>query len=90
TVDDLKDAIKIKQSPSFDDTRASDLILWQVSIPIGDDNESEDDNPIIEEEDDKPILLEDHLADAKKIRAKQAATEISKIFGIAPPKKTIH
>ncbi|KAF9993329.1 hypothetical protein BGZ80_008179, partial [Entomortierella chlamydospora] len=81
TVDDLKDAIKIKQSPSFNDTRASDLVLWIVTIPIGEDNE---------EEDDKPILLEDHLADAKKIRAKQAATEICKIFGSAPLKNTIH
>ncbi|KAF9189597.1 hypothetical protein BGZ49_003794 [Haplosporangium sp. Z 27] len=71
TVDDLKDAIKIKQSPSFNDIQASNLVLWIVTIPIGEDNE---------EEDDKPILLEDHLPNAKKICAKQVATEICKIL----------
>ncbi|KAF9345278.1 hypothetical protein BGX26_003324 [Mortierella sp. AD094] len=32
SVDDLKDAIKKKQSPLFDDIRASDLILWSVDV----------------------------------------------------------
>ncbi|KAF9199942.1 hypothetical protein BGZ49_009887 [Haplosporangium sp. Z 27] len=33
TVDHLKDAIKKKQSPVFDDIRASDLTLWSVVVP---------------------------------------------------------
>ncbi|KAF9342091.1 hypothetical protein BGX26_008382, partial [Mortierella sp. AD094] len=69
---------KISTGP---EVKAKDLTLWHVSIPIGDDNE---------EEDDKPILLKDYQDDAKKIRAKQAATEICKIFGSAPLKNTIH
>ncbi|KAG0333772.1 hypothetical protein BG004_000698 [Podila humilis] len=32
-VDDLKDLIKAKQSPDFDDIAASKLTLWRVSIP---------------------------------------------------------
>ncbi|KAF9994469.1 hypothetical protein BGZ80_007582 [Entomortierella chlamydospora] len=31
-IDDLKDAIKKKQSPLFDDIRASELILWSVDV----------------------------------------------------------
>ncbi|KAG0009763.1 hypothetical protein BGZ80_002093 [Entomortierella chlamydospora] len=33
SVDDLKDAIKKKQSPLFDDIRASELTLWNVVVP---------------------------------------------------------
>ncbi|KAF9345382.1 hypothetical protein BGX26_003215 [Mortierella sp. AD094] len=89
-VDDLKKAIKEEKPNDLKDFDADRLVLWRVDIPIGDDNANEDDNQNEEEDDDKPILLEHHLADAKKIRAKQAATEIHKIFGTAPPKNTIH
>ncbi|KAF9344808.1 hypothetical protein BGX26_003865, partial [Mortierella sp. AD094] len=34
TVDSLKDAIKVKKSPEFDDIAADKLALWHVSIPI--------------------------------------------------------
>ncbi|KAF9151896.1 hypothetical protein BGX20_005282, partial [Mortierella sp. AD010] len=81
TVDHLKKKIKEEKSKVFSEVDPDELILWHVSIPIGDDNE---------EEDDKPILLKDYQDDAKKIRAKQAATEICKIFGAAPLKNTIH
>ncbi|KAF9094166.1 hypothetical protein BGX27_001511, partial [Mortierella sp. AM989] len=50
------------------------LIFWQVSLKINDDNE------------EKPVALREH-ADAKKLRQ---TTEISEVFGTAPPKKTIH
>ncbi|KAF8947741.1 hypothetical protein BGZ46_005489, partial [Entomortierella lignicola] len=86
SVGELKTAIKSENKNLFNDVDARELTLWHVSISIGGDNE-EDDN---EEEDDKPILLKDHLADAKRIRAKQAATDICEIFGTAPPKNTIH
>jgi len=35
TVDDLKDAIKAKKTPEFDDIAADKLTLWHVSIPDG-------------------------------------------------------
>ncbi|KAF9988139.1 hypothetical protein BGZ65_011852 [Modicella reniformis] len=34
TVDELRDEIKIKQSPYLDHIAASSLSLWQVSIPV--------------------------------------------------------
>ncbi|KAF9155039.1 hypothetical protein BGX20_004535, partial [Mortierella sp. AD010] len=79
TIGHLKDDIygKISTGP---EVKAKDLTLWHVSILIDVD----------EEEDDKPILLKDYLVGAKKIRAKQAATEICEIFGPALPKNTIH
>ncbi|KAF9902315.1 hypothetical protein BX616_001980 [Lobosporangium transversale] len=43
-----------------------------------------------DETEDKPILLEEHKANAVKITSRQATSEISEIFGTAPPKKTIH
>ncbi|KAG0273467.1 hypothetical protein BGZ96_004838, partial [Linnemannia gamsii] len=33
TIGDLKDAIKAKKAPEFDDTAANKLTLWRVSIP---------------------------------------------------------
>ncbi|KAF9078942.1 hypothetical protein BGX23_005644, partial [Mortierella sp. AD031] len=34
TVDDLKDLIKTKKAPRFDDVAADELTLWKVSIPV--------------------------------------------------------
>ncbi|KAK3843871.1 MAG: hypothetical protein J3R72DRAFT_102512 [Linnemannia gamsii] len=34
TVDHLKDAIKTKKAPRFDDVAADELTLWRVSIPL--------------------------------------------------------
>ncbi|KAK5829611.1 hypothetical protein F5H01DRAFT_361520 [Linnemannia elongata] len=34
TIGDLKDLIKTKLSPQFDDIAAKDLTLWHVSIPV--------------------------------------------------------
>ncbi|KAG0069695.1 hypothetical protein BGZ92_004625 [Podila epicladia] len=34
SVDDLKDLIKAKQSPDFDDIVANNLALWRVMIPV--------------------------------------------------------
>ncbi|KAF8953043.1 hypothetical protein BGZ46_003310, partial [Entomortierella lignicola] len=79
TIGDLKDSIHKKKSNALEGIDASDLLLWQVSIPIGSD-----------EEEDKPIYLEDYKDEAKRIGPKHAATEISEVFGTAPAKKTIH
>ncbi|KAF9345957.1 hypothetical protein BGX26_002558 [Mortierella sp. AD094] len=74
TVDHLKKEIKKDQSPVFDDLRASDLTLWSVNIPIEGDDE------------ENPITLVDQT-NRKKLRA---TSDISEVFGTAPPKKTIH
>src|SRR6202012_5301589 len=34
TVDDLKNLIKAKKTPRFDDVAADELTLWRVSVPI--------------------------------------------------------
>jgi hypothetical protein len=39
TVDDLKNLIKTRKSPEFDDVAADKLKLWRVSIPITDEDE---------------------------------------------------
>ncbi|KAF9343282.1 hypothetical protein BGX26_005986 [Mortierella sp. AD094] len=75
TIDHLKDAIKKKKAPEFDDIAADKLTLWYVSIPIGDDDD-----------DDIPIVLANY-ANARKLRA---TSEISEVFGASLPKKTIH
>ncbi|KAF8967213.1 hypothetical protein BGZ46_000221 [Entomortierella lignicola] len=75
TVDHLKDAIKEKQTPIFNDLRASDLHLWQVSLSINDYDE------------DAPITLQDHT-DAKKLRP---IIKLCKVFEtLPPPEDTIH
>ncbi|KAF8931617.1 hypothetical protein BGZ47_011751 [Haplosporangium gracile] len=38
TIAHLKDLIKTKQAPTFDDIRAAQLTLWRVSIPDGNQN----------------------------------------------------
>ncbi|KAF9408640.1 hypothetical protein BGZ76_005819, partial [Entomortierella beljakovae] len=81
TIGELKKAIKEEKKPRLDDIASDELVLFQVSIPIGDEEDDED---------DKPVFLIDHRSNAKKIGAKKAATEISEVFGTSPPKKTIH
>jgi hypothetical protein len=44
TIGELKDAIKAKKSPEFNDIAADKLTLWKVSIPS---TEDEDESPII-------------------------------------------
>ncbi|KAG0039254.1 hypothetical protein BGZ89_007933, partial [Linnemannia elongata] len=55
TVDHLKDAIKTKKAPRFDDVAADELTLWRVSIRDDDDN-------------DLPVLL-DTVPEKKKLKA---------------------
>ncbi|KAF9314604.1 hypothetical protein BG003_003982 [Podila horticola] len=58
TIGDLKDLIKTKKTPEFDDIAADKLTLWRVTIPITDD-----DNEI-------PILLNNITSDRKKFGPK--------------------
>ncbi|KAG0196176.1 hypothetical protein BGX33_001959, partial [Mortierella sp. NVP41] len=74
TIGDLKDLIKAKQSPDFDDIVANSLTLWRVSIPDDDDN------------DEHPILL-DKVSEKKKLKA---TTKLSKVFDTELPEDTIH
>ncbi|KAG0320827.1 hypothetical protein BG000_003444 [Podila horticola] len=47
TIGDLKDLIKTKKTPRFDDIAADELTLWRVSIPDA-----------VDDDDDLPILLD--------------------------------
>ncbi|KAG0060879.1 hypothetical protein BGZ89_011907, partial [Linnemannia elongata] len=76
TVDDLKDHIKTKKSPEFDDVAADKLTLWRVSIPDDEDH------------DDIPVVLDNVIIkDQKKLRATR---ELSDVWKDKPPKGTIH
>jgi hypothetical protein len=46
TVGELKDKIKTKKAPRFDDVAADELSLWRVSIP-DDDDDDDDEIPIV-------------------------------------------
>ncbi|KAI1302991.1 hypothetical protein EDD11_005444 [Mortierella claussenii] len=78
TVGDLKDLIKIKKAPEFDDIVADSLTLWRVSIPIvGDDKDEE-----------FPLQLNDSLpADKNKL---SPATLLLKVFPDGLPEETVH
>ncbi|KAK3805409.1 MAG: hypothetical protein J3R72DRAFT_352700, partial [Linnemannia gamsii] len=75
TIAHLKDLIKAKQTPAFDDITVDQLNLWRVSIPI------------IEEDDALPILL-DNVAD--KDNKLGPATRLSKVFPEDLPEETVH
>ncbi|KAF9314251.1 hypothetical protein BG006_003963, partial [Podila minutissima] len=76
TVDDLKEHVKTKKSPEFDDIAADKLTLWSVSI-------TDDDN-----DDEIPIVLDNiNNKDKKKLRATRGLLEV---FPDKPPKNTIH
>ncbi|KAG0271276.1 hypothetical protein BGZ96_005894, partial [Linnemannia gamsii] len=76
TIAHLKDRIKTKQTPAFDDITVDQLNLWRVSIPI------------IDEDDNLPILL-DNVAnkDKKKLGP---ATRLSKVYPEDIPEETVH
>ncbi|KAF9089137.1 hypothetical protein BGX23_006905 [Mortierella sp. AD031] len=74
TVDDLKNFIKAKKTPEFDDIAADKLTLWCVSVAITDDDE------------ELPISL-DSLNEKKKLGP---ATRLSKVFPEDLPDETIN
>ncbi|KAI9240171.1 MAG: hypothetical protein BYD32DRAFT_459061 [Podila humilis] len=75
-IGDLKKLIKVEKTNNLSDVDADKLTLWHVSIPITDDD------------DEVPILLNDVTRDKKKKLG--PAIEISEVFEVQPPKKTIH
>ncbi|KAH7055035.1 hypothetical protein BKA57DRAFT_489829 [Linnemannia elongata] len=85
TIDHLKDLIKAKKTPEFDDIAADKLTLWRVSISddmlihrhvsIPDDNDNE-----------QPILL-DNWSEKKKLKA---TAKVSKVFEAELLEDTIH
>lgn len=74
TVYDLKELIKTKKAPRFDDVAATELTLWRVSIP-------DDDDKI-------PILLNNVTTSDKK--ELHPMDDISDVFEVQLPKKTFH
>ncbi|KAG0332554.1 hypothetical protein BG000_009916, partial [Podila horticola] len=73
-IGDLKDLIKAKKTNDFSDVDSNQLTLWRVTIPITEDDEI-------------PILLNNVISDKKKLGP---ADDISDVFEVRPPKKTIH
>ncbi|KAG0199630.1 hypothetical protein BGX28_007110 [Mortierella sp. GBA30] len=74
TVAHLKDLIKTKQTPAFDDITADQLTLWHVSVTIKEDD------------DETPILLA-NLPTKKKLRA---TSKLFVVFAADLPEDTIH
>ncbi|KAF9079500.1 hypothetical protein BGX23_003894 [Mortierella sp. AD031] len=74
TIGDLKDAIKAKKTPRFDDVAADELILWRVSIPL------------VPKKDRKDLSLGDILSKEEL----DETDDLSDVFLDKPPKKTIH
>ncbi|KAG0274862.1 hypothetical protein BGZ96_004062, partial [Linnemannia gamsii] len=74
TIGDLKDEIKTKKTPRFDDVAAHELTLWRVSIPL------------LPKKDRKDISLRDV---AKKDELDET-DDLSDVFPDKPPKMTIH
>ncbi|OAQ35724.1 hypothetical protein K457DRAFT_27398 [Linnemannia elongata AG-77] len=76
TIGDLKEFIKVKKTPEFNDIAADKLTLWRVSIPITDDD------------DEVPLLLNNVTdKDKKKLGP---ATRLSKVFLDSLPEETIN
>ncbi|KAF9081292.1 hypothetical protein BGX29_004602, partial [Mortierella sp. GBA35] len=75
TVDDLKDLIKTKKAPRFDDVAADELTLWKVSIPVVPANKH------------RPIVLNEFLEAATEL---DPTDDVSDVFEDKLPKKTIH
>ncbi|KFH62119.1 hypothetical protein MVEG_11758 [Podila verticillata NRRL 6337] len=74
TVDHLKDLIKAKKAPEFNDIAADKLTLWRVSIPIVPPNKR------------KPIVL----TEVKSAAELDPTDDLSDVFEEKQPKKTIH
>ncbi|KAF9286950.1 hypothetical protein BGZ74_001200 [Mortierella antarctica] len=75
SIGDLKELIKTKKAPRFDDVAADELTLWRVSIPITDDDEL-------------PILLDTVTDEDKKKLG--PVTSVSEVFPDDIPGETIN
>ncbi|KAF9284123.1 hypothetical protein BGZ68_004905 [Mortierella alpina] len=74
TVDGLKELIKEKNSNIFSDVDAYQLTLWKVSIPVAPNGERK----------------EISLVDVPSKEEFDETDDISDVFKVKPPKKTIH
>ncbi|KAF9369335.1 hypothetical protein CPC16_004587 [Podila verticillata] len=74
TVDHLKDHIKAKKAPEFNDIAADKLTLWRVTIPVVPPNRR------------KPIVL----TEVKSAAELDPTDDLCDVFEEKPPKKTIH
>ncbi|KAF9580019.1 hypothetical protein BGW38_003496, partial [Lunasporangiospora selenospora] len=74
TFGELKDLIKAKKAPEFDDVAADKLTLWRVSVPVP----------------PKKNRKEIWLADVTSKDELDKTDDIADVFPEAPPKKTIH
>ncbi|KAG9064679.1 hypothetical protein KI688_002937 [Linnemannia hyalina] len=75
TVAHLKDLIRAKQSPTFNDITGDQLTLWRVSIPVLPANKH------------RPIFLNEFLESATEL---SPATRLSKVFPEELPEETVH
>ncbi|KAG0251529.1 hypothetical protein BGZ95_006869 [Linnemannia exigua] len=73
TIGDLKDLIKAKKAPRFDDIAAAELTLWRVAVPDDD-------------KDDETCIFLDNLLVKNKLRA---ASKLSMVFDADFPEDTI-
>ncbi|KAI8602094.1 hypothetical protein EDD21DRAFT_372836 [Dissophora ornata] len=76
SVSDLKDLIKAKHAPVFDDIPASQITLWRVSIAVVAARKHE-------------IITLDSLNDDAKEEL-VPTNDMSNVFETIPPKRTIH
>ncbi|KAF9194516.1 hypothetical protein BGZ49_003152 [Haplosporangium sp. Z 27] len=74
TIDKLKDSIKAKQSPTFDDITANSLELWRVTLRV-DENTG-----------DEGVIKLDALHDKTKLN--NPRTHLSKLFSESPDDNT--
>ncbi|KAH7055052.1 hypothetical protein BKA57DRAFT_452890 [Linnemannia elongata] len=74
TVDDLKDLIKTKKAPRFDDVAADELTLWHIDYPVVAANKHQ---PVLLNAINSPTELD-------------PTDDIADVFAETPPKKTIH
>ncbi|KAF9342240.1 hypothetical protein BGX26_007981, partial [Mortierella sp. AD094] len=74
SVDDLKNLIKPKKTPRFDDIAADEITLWSVSIPV------------VPAKKHDPVLL--NSLDSKDELL--PTSDLSEVFSEGAPRKTIH
>ncbi|KAG0366522.1 hypothetical protein BGZ54_005232 [Gamsiella multidivaricata] len=74
-IGNLKELIKAKKTPKFDDLAADELTLWRVSVRITDDDEL-------------PIVLSTLKENEKKKLC--PTTRLPKVFTEEPPEEAIH
>ena len=80
SISKLKDTIKEKNTPEFDNVTAKNLVLWRVNIATREKTKFE--------------LLKSSEADIEKdlggVKIKDPTADIGEEFGALPPKKHIH